>query len=827
MGKLWTRKRKKQEHDEKKEKKRVENKDRRDGGDNGYKLLVQSNELMELYYAYQGLHDLRCIDKGLDYEYTSNETDEEKEAERKLYLTTIRRILPSAFRISEDTEKTFLNVFLKELHEHLNVSTTEILPSSYFEELPYIPHGYQLAIDKRTIRKHKELNDFHEWLKQQTLSGIMTRQETVSMIPVQLLDIQPDHSVMDMCAAPGSKTCQILEKLNQGKGFVLANDSDAKRAFMLIHQLRRMNSSRVVVTSCEAQKFPLPYSEEEGMFDRVLADVPCSGDGTVRKNPGVWKSWSTLGAIALHTLQLNIALRGAALCKVGGYLVYSTCSLNPIENEAVVSEILRITNGSLQLVDARPRMKGLKARPGMQSWKVIFSTETNRQKKNKANKNKKKMLFTRAQFEKKNNENKTTPEQEKKEEPPLQFNRNIQTPTDDRYPPFSWTEDSPNSLPNRLKALGQHIYETYDQVPLEHKLKLRSSHFPPICEGIQSQLKHCIRVVPQDMDTGGFFVALFHKTDVVNSKISQNREIHLAESKAISAQLKELKNKDSKETNETIEAPADKESGEMEHKMMSNKNTKDTKEKETNFVVKPEQSILDDLQKYYTISPSFPFSQVYRRTDGDAKVLYYVHKSIQEQVFTHTRSIPIIHTGTKIFSRNNRLQDIPYRITQDGIHYVAPYMKDSDRYVVANNEEFLNCLYAGVNILVGDKKEMIEEKQDTTEKENESTKDIADKKEQNNQESTKEDDTPKKEQMNNQYTKSIVPPIEFTSEFILKIQELSFGSFVIALKDYEDDGNKKMFLSMWKCRGRTKINCLMNKIDVEDMKRKVVILGDL
>lgn len=815
MGKLWSRKRKKQQQDDRKEKKR-EDKDRRDGGDNGYKLLVQSNELMELYYAYQGLHNLKCVDKeGLDYEYVPNNTDQEKETERKLYLSTIRRILPAAFRMSEDTEETFLKVFLKELHEHLNVSTTEILPSSYFKELPYIPHGYQLAIDKRTIRKHKELNDFHEWLKQQTLSGIMTRQETVSMIPVQLLDIQPDHSVMDMCAAPGSKTCQILEKLNQGKGFVLANDSDAKRAFMLIHQLRRMNSSRVVVTSCEAQKFPLPYSEEEGMFDRVLADVPCSGDGTVRKNPGVWKSWSTLGAIALHTLQLNIALRGAALCKVGGYMVYSTCSLNPIENEAVVSELLRITDGSLELIDARPRMKGLKARPGMQSWKVIFCNETNRQKKNKANKNKKKMLFKRAQFEKKDDKtDDKTDKKESKEEAPLQFNRNIQTPTDDRYPPFSWNEDDPNSLPNRLKELGQHIYETYDEVPLEHKLKVRSSHFPPTAESIQSQLKHCIRVVPQDMDTGGFFVALFRKTDVVNSKISQNREKYLAETKAISAQLKELKNKDDGNDKKNEDDVPAKESQETENKT-TNKNTKETKEKETNFVLKPEQSILDDLQKYYKLSPDFPFSQVYRRTDGESKVLYYVHKSIQEQVFTHTRSIPIIHTGTKIFSRNNRLQDIPYRITQDGVQYVAPYMKESDRYVVANNEEFLHCLYAGVNILVGDsdKKEMKNE-----EKQEESSE----------KDDTKENNTEKKEQnSNNQYTKSIVPPIEFTSEFIHKIKALSFGSFVIALKDYEDDCNKKMFLSMWKCRASNKINCLMNKIDIEDMKRKVVILGEL
>jgi 16S rRNA C967 or C1407 C5-methylase (RsmB/RsmF family) len=72
-------------------------------------------------------------------------------------------------------------------------------------------------------------------------------------------------------------------------GCVVANDADNKRAYMLVHQLRRINSPAVFVTTCDAQFFPLVRSEEnptEGIFDRVLCDVPCSGDGTSRKNPG-------------------------------------------------------------------------------------------------------------------------------------------------------------------------------------------------------------------------------------------------------------------------------------------------------------------------------------------------------------------------------------------------------------------------------------------------------------------------------------------------------------------------------------------------------------
>jgi 16S rRNA C967 or C1407 C5-methylase (RsmB/RsmF family) len=75
----------------------------------------------------------------------------------------------------------------------------------------------------------------------------------------------------------------------------------------------------------------------EGVYDRIICDVPCSGDGTLRKNPNIWAEWTPEFAMGLHSLQLRIAQRGAALLKVGGYMVYSTCSFNPIENEAVVA----------------------------------------------------------------------------------------------------------------------------------------------------------------------------------------------------------------------------------------------------------------------------------------------------------------------------------------------------------------------------------------------------------------------------------------------------------------------------------------------------------
>ncbi|CAJ1341330.1 unnamed protein product [Effrenium voratum] len=176
--------------------------------------------------------------------------------------------------------------------------------------------------------------------------------------------VEPHHTVLDLCAAPGSKTFQMLEAMHwpqaEGSpppsGMILANELQWRRANMLTHQVGRLGSPCMVVVNCDAQFFPEMSSvsssgaREIFRFDRVLCDVPCSGDGTLRKNPYIWKSWTPRDGLCLHIRQLNILYRGLELLKVGGRLVYSTCSLNPIEDEAVVAAALRRHGASVALV---------------------------------------------------------------------------------------------------------------------------------------------------------------------------------------------------------------------------------------------------------------------------------------------------------------------------------------------------------------------------------------------------------------------------------------------------------------------------------------------
>jgi 16S rRNA C967 or C1407 C5-methylase (RsmB/RsmF family) len=131
-----------------------------------------------------------------------------------------------------------------------------------------------------------------------------------------------------MCAAPGSKTFQMLEMLHGGDsdatGLVVANDADAKRCNLLAHQTKRMCSPAMLITNHEGQLYPSvrPRSPAKVArhgclyYDRILCDVPCTGDGTLRKAPDIWRRWRPTQGNGLHALQLRITLQACRLLKV-------------------------------------------------------------------------------------------------------------------------------------------------------------------------------------------------------------------------------------------------------------------------------------------------------------------------------------------------------------------------------------------------------------------------------------------------------------------------------------------------------------------------------
>ena len=187
--------------------------------------------------------------------------------------------------------------------------------------------------------------EVRELLKSLHETGRITRQEVVSMIPVLAMDISPGETVLDMCASPGSKTTQIAECLGD-RGIVFANEISNSRANTLVSNVQRHASRSTIVINHDGRH--IPKVPMEG-FDKILVDVPCTGSATTRKNPEVWGKWSPKGGRSLHDLQINLLRKAVSLVRPGGVIVYSTCSLDPIENEAVVAEIIR-TEKNLELL---------------------------------------------------------------------------------------------------------------------------------------------------------------------------------------------------------------------------------------------------------------------------------------------------------------------------------------------------------------------------------------------------------------------------------------------------------------------------------------------
>lgn len=193
------------------------------------------------------------------------------------------------------------------------------------------------------------------------LAGLFQVQEEAAMLPVVLLDPQPGHRVLDLCAAPGNKTAQIALALG-GRGTVMANDVDSGRLAGLRQTVKRLALINVTATSGPAQTFPGPA----GIWDRVLADVPCSGEGTWRKADPRGARLMSAPSDDLVERQFRILRRAFELCRVGGRVVYATCTFAPEENEAVVERLLRQFGTAVRLLPVG--VPGFATMPGLDRW---------------------------------------------------------------------------------------------------------------------------------------------------------------------------------------------------------------------------------------------------------------------------------------------------------------------------------------------------------------------------------------------------------------------------------------------------------------------------
>jgi 16S rRNA (cytosine967-C5)-methyltransferase len=178
-------------------------------------------------------------------------------------------------------------------------------------------------------------------------AGSFVVQDEASQLVTLVVDVRPGSRVLDLCASPGGKTTALASAM-AGEGLVVASDVRPRRVRMLAQTVRASGAANVRVLQLPPSG-PLPFAP---VFDRILVDAPCSGLGTIRRDPDIrWRRHEE-DLPSLASRQLDLARRAAAVLTTGGRLVYATCSSEPEENEGVVEQFLREEPG-FTLVDLR------------------------------------------------------------------------------------------------------------------------------------------------------------------------------------------------------------------------------------------------------------------------------------------------------------------------------------------------------------------------------------------------------------------------------------------------------------------------------------------
>ncbi len=190
------------------------------------------------------------------------------------------------------------------------------------------------------------------------LLGYIHIQEEVSMVPPLVLDPKPCEEVLDLCAAPGGKTTQISQAM-ENRGVVFANEPSLARIAPLRSNCERLGAVNVAITRYDGRRFP------DHLFHRVLVDAPCSSEGRARRDCDLLSRCSQKRSQDIQVLQAGLLRRAVNITRPGGVIVYSTCTYAPEENELVVQKVLdeaRLDQFSLP---------GLKRCPGITEWEGV------------------------------------------------------------------------------------------------------------------------------------------------------------------------------------------------------------------------------------------------------------------------------------------------------------------------------------------------------------------------------------------------------------------------------------------------------------------------
>jgi len=339
-------------------------------------------------------------------------------------------------------------------------------------------------------------------------------------------------------------------------------------------------------------------------------------------------------------------------------------------------------------------------------------------------------------------------------------------------------------LKKMVASSGMVEYFSHDEVPALMKKRIRASCFPPTPEEVEKfNLDYCMRIMPQDMNTGGFFVALLKKVAPLNKRTRKRFEAlqkdietkvvpeETSDSKATEddsetgePKLKKAKVEDEKDGDDAkdVDMTSDpKEDKFAEDKLKEDKKKKAAKDAGNDDFIPVPENVFEPLKEFYGLDDEgFEASNYMIRSGSDGKVLYFITKTIKSLIDRGIQDkVTVINSGLKGFQRNNKDCDVPYRVSQEGVHFVAPHMKK--RKISANLKDFELCL------------------SDPT-----------------------------------------VQIKDFSEAFGEKVRAMAAGSFVVMLEGYENDYIKKLIVVMWRCRSDT-VNYLVTQTEIDGIRSKI------
>src|SRR3989338_337695 len=257
------------------------------------------------------------------------------------------------------------------LRRSIRINTLKISPQELskqllrqgwtLEKIPWCKEACYITGERRDIGNLEEHRE-----------GLFFVQSSVSMLPAVVLDPKPGERVLELCAAPGGKTTQMAAMM-QNKGQIFVFDSNSFGATILRKNLQRCGVINTDVLCMPAKRYL------GNPFDKILLDPPCSASGTIKgetkHSEQTLKIWNPVTIKRIARLQKKLIKHAFSLLKPGGTLVYSTCSLEPEENEEVVQHLLEKVGGMLEKITLPIKgdfTKGLTIWPQYQDTEGFF-----------------------------------------------------------------------------------------------------------------------------------------------------------------------------------------------------------------------------------------------------------------------------------------------------------------------------------------------------------------------------------------------------------------------------------------------------------------------